>query len=289
MTDSAWIAAFSEAQKEFPPITKDKTATIQTKAGGSFSYSYADLPTILDLVSPVLEKHGLAVAQSAVSLDGGVGVETRIYHTEGHVETFGPVYLPAGDDARGAGSAVTYARRYSLCAALGIAADEDDDAAAVSRPSQEGGETVSASDPHCPACKAVDGVLVGVWENDKKPFWRCKNKPGVCAGTTESNGKEYQWAGWDQDWEKSAGIWLSDNGYSPAVREDAEQSGAEWLERAVQMFSQWDAAQQRETAAQVAKEQGAKKPISLEEAKKVHARMGEIYHETFPDNEGAPF
>lgn len=296
-----FVAAFAAAQKEFPAIHKDKKAVIETKKGGSFSYAYADLPTILDLVSPVLEKHGLVVAQSAVSLNGGVGVETRIFHVgTGHCEVFGPLYLPGGDDARGAGSAVTYARRYSLCAALGIAADEDDDgashqpttnvkdgAAASHQPSTDA--PVSEGEPHCPACMAVNGELVGVWENDKKPFWRCKNKPGDCAGSTESNGKQYQWSGWEQDWEKSAGVWLSDNGYSPVVREDPEVSGSDWLSNAVQMFNQWTVEQRKETAAQVAKEQGAKKPISLEEAKSVHAGMAAIYFEAFPDDGGAPF
>jgi hypothetical protein len=131
----AWAEAFSAAQTEFPPIGKGKSATIETRGGGSYSYSYADLPTIIELVTPVLQKHGLSVGQSAVSLESGqIGVETRVYHTAGHVETFGPLFLPGGNDARSAGSAVTYARRYSLCAALGIAPDDDDDAHAAVQP-----------------------------------------------------------------------------------------------------------------------------------------------------------
>jgi hypothetical protein len=58
-------------------------------------------------------------------------VETRIHHKAGHVEIFGPVLIRVVGDAKAAGSAITYARRYALCAALGIAPDEDDDGAAT--------------------------------------------------------------------------------------------------------------------------------------------------------------
>ncbi len=127
MTD--WMVAFAKAQAEFPTIPKTKTADM-----GTYSYTYADLGDIIEAVRPILTKHDLAFAQSAVTQDGKVGIETRIYHTAGHVEIFGPLYLPAGSDARAAGSAVTYARRYSLTAALGITSDEDADGAGAEAP-----------------------------------------------------------------------------------------------------------------------------------------------------------
>lgn len=126
-----WAQAFVAAQSEMPSIPKNKTVTTN-----KFSYSYADLPDIIDAVRPVLVKHGLGIGQTVESNGPGtVAVTTRIYHSEGHSETFGPLTLPAGNDAQSAGSAITYARRYSLCAALGIAADEDDDGALAKRSS----------------------------------------------------------------------------------------------------------------------------------------------------------
>lgn len=124
-----WAEAFATAQQAFPAIPKTKTVDT-----GSYSYKYADLPAIIEAVTPHLEAAGLSIAQSVVSQDSRVGVETRIYHTSGHVETFGPVFLPGGQDAKSAGSAITYARRYSLCAALGIATEDDDDGRAASQP-----------------------------------------------------------------------------------------------------------------------------------------------------------
>lgn len=127
-----WTAAFVKAQAAMPHIHKGTTAKIPTRDGKSFSYSYAELPDIIDAVRPVLTENGLGIGQSVEPVGNGIGLFTRIYHEAGHVETFGPVVLPAGGDARAAGSAITYARRYGLCAALNIAADEDDDGAQVS-------------------------------------------------------------------------------------------------------------------------------------------------------------
>ncbi len=136
---SEWAKAFVAAQTDMPDITKDKEVTVQTKSGGSFKYRYADLPTIVEKIRPHLAKHGLAVAQNVTTADGRISVETLIYHSDGHFETFGPIVLPAGNDAQAAGSAITYARRYALCAALNIAADDDDDGQQASKNSAGSG------------------------------------------------------------------------------------------------------------------------------------------------------
>ena len=134
----AWTAAWVKAWAEMPDIGQGRIASIPTKAGGNYSYTYAALSDILGTVRKALTDNGLAVSQSVVEAPSGfVGVETRIYHQAGHVEVFGPIVLPAAGDARSVGSAVTYARRYSLLAALGVAPDEDTDAApekAASKP-----------------------------------------------------------------------------------------------------------------------------------------------------------
>jgi hypothetical protein len=124
---AAWVAF----QGEITNPIKNRTVTVEHKSGGGrHSYSYAELPDIIDLVRPVLAKHGLGVTQDASSeADGTIAVITRCFHTSGQWVESDPYRLPAGQDAQSAGSAVTYARRYSLCAFLGIAADADDDGA----------------------------------------------------------------------------------------------------------------------------------------------------------------
>ena len=104
----------------------------QTADTGRFSYSYADLASVLDVVRPVLAKHQLAVMQDVTTEEGQVQVSTRLVHASGEVVTFGPIAGRAGSDWQAMGSAVTYARRYSLMAALGLAAEgEDDDGASA--------------------------------------------------------------------------------------------------------------------------------------------------------------
>ena len=129
---AAWTAAFLEAQKTFPKIAKGEKVNT-----GSYSYTYAALPDIIDLVKPKLHKNGLTITQSVQGSLGEIAVETRIHHIGGHVEVFGPLVLPAGRDAQAAGSAISYARRYGLTAALGIAPDLDDDGAKASAPREE--------------------------------------------------------------------------------------------------------------------------------------------------------
>lgn len=118
------VAALAELHN---PLA-DQRADVPTKAGGRFSYRYAALPDILDQVRPVLARHHLALLQSVVQeAPGTIGVITRLQHSSGRYQDFGPLVLPAAGDAQSVGGAITYARRYALCTVLGIAADEDSD------------------------------------------------------------------------------------------------------------------------------------------------------------------
>lgn len=117
----AIAAAVVAAQGELANPPKSKTVH-----AGAKRYSFAPLPEIIDAVRPVLAKHKLAVLQL---VRGGV-LETRLMHASG--EWIGAVYaLPAIGDSQSMGSAITYARRYCLCAILGIAGDEDEDGQAA--------------------------------------------------------------------------------------------------------------------------------------------------------------
>lgn len=115
-------AALAKAQGEM------KNAVLN-KVNPHFKNRYADLAAIRDAVIPPLTKHGIAVVQA---LDAS-SVLTRLVHTSGQwIESVCPI--PNGGDMQKMGSAITYARRYSLSAICGIAADEDDDANAASTP-----------------------------------------------------------------------------------------------------------------------------------------------------------
>lgn len=93
-----------------------------------FKSKYTPLDYMLDHAKPLIEKHGLAVLQFPCSNETGVGVVTIVTHESGQFIESEPYYLPlAKKDPQAGGSAITYARRYSLAAALGIASDPDDD------------------------------------------------------------------------------------------------------------------------------------------------------------------
>ena len=92
--------------------------------------TYLTLDTLLDYVRPIYAKHGLSVLQD-VTTDpdtDALSVRTIIAHTSGECVTFGPVTGPAGPSWQALGGAVSYARRYALLAALGVAGGDDDDA-----------------------------------------------------------------------------------------------------------------------------------------------------------------
>lgn len=150
--------ALAESQAEFAKITKSKTAEVTMKTGGKYSYSYADLADVIDAVRPVLAKHQIATMQ-AIDLDSDTGnlvLITRLGHASGQwIEAHYP--LPSGASAQEMGSAVTYARRYSLSALTAIVAEDDDDgrqapkATPKSRPQQSAPKQTRQDKPPTPA------------------------------------------------------------------------------------------------------------------------------------------
>jgi len=126
-----------------------------------FRSRYASLPAMLDAVRPILAKHGLAAVQLAVSEpDGRVGVETILLHASGQYLASRILVMPTKGDPQGAGSALTYCRRYALAAALGIAGDEDDDGNAASRkPTQRPAAPAEQRQPQPPATRPQNGVI----------------------------------------------------------------------------------------------------------------------------------
>jgi hypothetical protein len=115
-----------------------------------FKSKFATLDSILDATRPILAKHGLALSQEPVFEDGMAGVVTRIIHTSGESRE-SKLLLPMRDQsAQGAGSAITYARRYSAAAVLGIASEDDEDGQVASTPSKASSKPVIAK-PVIPA------------------------------------------------------------------------------------------------------------------------------------------
>ncbi len=133
---AALAAALAKAQSAFVPLKKDKTARIETRSGGTFSYSYVDLATIQEAIRGPLSANELAYTQAVSVRHQHVCVETTLLHSSGEWLSaeleFG---IADAADARAIGSSITYGRRFGLSSLVGIAAsDEDDDAAGTVGP-----------------------------------------------------------------------------------------------------------------------------------------------------------
>lgn len=129
MTNNNLNGKFMQVLAEVPNFATDETAQ-----AGSRTYKYLNLATLLKNIKPIFEKHGLAFSQK-VTFDGaGDGrqilgtVETIIFdENEEKTVCSYPVFVTG--DPQQVGSAITYARRYSLTTVLGIFPDKDDDGA----------------------------------------------------------------------------------------------------------------------------------------------------------------
>lgn len=99
---------------------KQRDAKISGRGGG-FGYQFASLPDFLPAVRVAAAAQGLAIVQSC----DGATITTAIVHTSGEwIKTAYPLIV--ANDPQKQGIAHTYARRYSLLAALGLAALDDD-------------------------------------------------------------------------------------------------------------------------------------------------------------------
>ena len=137
----AWHEAMAEFQRRCPSIKKTNTAQIAT-AKGYYSYKYAALDEIMETIRPLLGELGLSVSWSSRVEPQRVVVACRIAHALGYSENSGEISMPVpdsqdrsgGNPAQRVGSALTYARRYSLLQVTGLAPEDDDDAQGVGKP-----------------------------------------------------------------------------------------------------------------------------------------------------------
>ena len=115
--------ALASARKDFKPVLKDANNPF-------FKSKYADLAGVIEATSDALSKNGLVVIQSPRLTLNRIAVTTLLAHSSGQWLR-DELELPLSKfDAQGAGSAITYARRYSYQAIVGVAAEDDDGNAA---------------------------------------------------------------------------------------------------------------------------------------------------------------
>ncbi len=131
-------AALAAFQAEVPKVRKGSRAEIAGREGRQgYSYEYADLADLTDVVMPLLGKHGLAFTSKPTWLWTSPGANPvfvliyKLMHTSGEQEVgIWPLPPPGSAGPQTLGSGITYARRYCLQAVTGVSpAGQDDDAA----------------------------------------------------------------------------------------------------------------------------------------------------------------
>ena len=148
--------ALAQFQQEVPVVHK---------ATQGYGYTYADLPKILEVINPLLKKHGLGFTQ----LINGTQIATCLFHVESGEILESKIDIPQGVILKGMnefqvlGSAITYLRRYALSSMLGIVTDKDTDAS---------GEQVKAEPKKLPLTnerfqKAIDAIGKGEFTTEQ--------------------------------------------------------------------------------------------------------------------------
>ena len=176
-------AALVAAQAKFGAAIKDS-------ANPAYRSKYADLSSVIEATQKPLNDNGIAVLQ-APQLDGQmVTVTTRLQHKSGQWYE-SDLTLPAVQrerfDAQSVGSAITYARRYSLQAITGLATEDDDGNAASGIGSRSDSQAVGAAKTSELKAKVKKGVSVP--ENGAKPalffIWYDESQTAEVTGDRE--------------------------------------------------------------------------------------------------------
>ena len=187
-------AALVAVQGELHAVKKDNTAD-----AGKYSYTYADLASVWDTIRPLLSKNGIAVVQMPEDVVDGntIRLRTMLLHTSGEYLT-STLPMPFADvSPQAVGSALTYARRYALCAMLGVATEDDDGAAAQpttgaarpARPVSTDDVTVTRVETTSGSSKGKDWTRFMVHFSDGQKYSTLDDRIGNLATQLEGTGE----------------------------------------------------------------------------------------------------
>jgi len=156
MKKSESIANIATALCDFQgEITNPKN----TQANPFFKSSYSPLSEVINTTRPILAKHGLSVLQSPSGDGEHIIITTLLMHISGEWIEADPLVLKADKiTAQGAGSAISYGRRYSLSAILGISSEMEDDGNHAS-----GNNDKPQTNPQPPKLVEPTANLEGFW------------------------------------------------------------------------------------------------------------------------------
>lgn len=123
-------AALAKVQAELPRVAKGRTGEVKKDGKKVYDYDYADLTDVSEAIMPLLGKNGLAfTAWPTLNGTGQFVLAYKLVHSSGERDD-GQYPLPASGTPQDIGKAITYGRRYCLCAVTGVAPGGDDNDAA---------------------------------------------------------------------------------------------------------------------------------------------------------------
>lgn len=177
MPENTFYQDLLKAQQEIEAVDKDGKNPF-------FKSEYTSLNSTISACKEILNKHNIILLQPIKSTENGVGVCTTLIHTSGEREVSNMVIREAKDhDPQAQGSAITYARRYSLKAMLCMSDADDDGNKAqetYKKPAELGGNKFRVADTKMPPvpnpsgkCPKCDGEMV---TNPKTGKIFCKAK-----------------------------------------------------------------------------------------------------------------
>lgn len=165
--------ALSRAQGTFKKISKNRVAKVRMKAGGEYTYNYADLSDVIESIRESLHANELAFTQD-VSSDGRRLV-TQLWHKSGQFLIGSVPLIGGGHTPQELGSALTYARRYGLCTLLGLVAEEDDDGQVAQNASNGAASQSQKRPPAKPPAQPPKNPMMSEGQI-KKFFAMCREK-----------------------------------------------------------------------------------------------------------------
>lgn len=125
-------SALGKAWSAIETPKHNSTVSVKMKTGGSYTFAYTDLGGIFDAAREVFKENGIAIMQNSyteITPNGSLAcVETMLLHSSGEWVKSSPLKFPAAGGMQDFGGQITYMKRYSLSAMLGIATEKDDDA-----------------------------------------------------------------------------------------------------------------------------------------------------------------
>lgn len=126
-TGFAWSDQINEIASALAAAQAEITSAEKSKENPHLKSKYASLADCFAACRTALAKAKLAVTQPVSRTDTGVLVVTILMHGPSGQWVRCELEMPAKHAAQDIGSAITYGRRYGLCALVGVAPDDDDD------------------------------------------------------------------------------------------------------------------------------------------------------------------